>query len=36
MFADPHISFVIIVALIALLIGVVIGVSLARPTINRY
>ena len=36
MLADPYVSFVIIVALIALFLGVVIGVSLARPNITRY
>lgn len=35
MFNDPYFFLLIIVALLALLVGVIIGVSLTRPTINR-
>ena len=36
MFDDPYFSLLIIVALVSLLMGVIIGVSLTRPTSSRY
>jgi len=36
MLFDPYIMLLIIVALIALLLGVILGVSLTRPTGSRF
>lgn len=36
MLTDPYVLLLIIVALLALLLGVILGVSLTRPNGNRY
>ena len=36
MLHDPYVALLIIVALAALLLGVIIGVMLVRPTTTRY
>lgn len=36
MLADPYIMLLIIVALVALLMGVILGVSLTRPNGSRF
>ena len=36
MFSDPYLMLLIIVALVALLLGVILGVTLTRPTGSRF
>ena len=36
MLADPYVAILIIVALVSLIVGLIIGVMLVRPTITRY